>query len=99
MQFSNGHSVLGPGHNGRGFLLTLKNFHMQLEQATRKKARIRLGLQGPSGSGKTYSALLLAYGLCSDWTAIAVIDTEYGSASLYSHLGPFKTIRMGAPFT
>lgn len=72
---------------------------MQLEQATRKKARIRLGLQGPSGSGKTYSALLLAYGLCPDWSSIAVIDTEYGSASLYSHLGPFKTLRLGAPFT
>jgi hypothetical protein len=72
---------------------------MQLEQATRKKARIRLGLQGPSGSGKTYSALLLAYGLCHDWSSIAVIDTEYGSASLYSHLGPFKTIRLAAPFS
>ena len=53
---------------------------MKLEQASRKRAKIRLGLQGPSGSGKTYSALLLAYGLCGNWSKIVVIDTEHHSA-------------------
>ncbi len=72
---------------------------MELKQATRKQARIRLGLQGPSGSGKTFGALLIAYGLCNNWQSIAVIDTEHNSASLYSHLGPFSTIQMDPPFT
>jgi hypothetical protein len=31
---------------------------MNLQKASRKKAKIKLCLQGPSGSGKTYSALL-----------------------------------------
>jgi ATP-dependent protease Clp ATPase subunit len=44
---------------------------MNLQKASRKKAKIKLCLQGPSGSGKTYSALLLAYGLCNDWNKIA----------------------------
>ena len=39
---------------------------MNLQKASRKKAKIKLCLQGPSGSGKTYSALLLAFGLCND---------------------------------
>ena len=43
---------------------------MQLQKASRKKAKIKMGLQGPSGSGKTYSSLLIAYGLCNDWSKI-----------------------------
>jgi hypothetical protein len=72
---------------------------MQLQQATRKRQKIRLALQGDTHSGKTYSALLFAYGLISDWSKIAVIDTEEKSALLYAHLGPFNTIEIGAPFT
>ena len=71
---------------------------MKLQQATRQQARIRLGIQGPSGSGKTLGALQVAYGLCADWTKIGVIDTEYGSASLYSHLGPFNVLSLSAPY-
>jgi len=71
---------------------------MHLQQASRKQTKIRLGLQGPSGSGKTYGALLIAFGLCEDWSKIAVIDTEHGSASLYSHLGLFNTVQLTAPF-
>ena len=72
---------------------------MKLQQATRQQARIRLGIQGPSGSGKTQGALQIAIGLANgDWTKIAVIDTEYGSASLYSHLGPYNVINLTAPF-
>lgn len=72
---------------------------MQLQKATRKKSKLRLNISGPSGSGKTYSALLLAYGLIGDWSKIAVIDTENGSASLYEHLGPFLTVDLQPPFS
>jgi len=66
---------------------------MQLRKAERKKAKLRVGLGGPSGSGKTYSALLLANGL-APWDKIAVIDTENGSAELYSHLGSYNVITL-----
>ncbi len=72
---------------------------MQLEFATRKRAKIKMALQGPSGGGKTYSALLLAYGLCNDWDKVGVIDTENGSSNLYAHLGTFKVLTLTAPFT
>ena len=72
---------------------------MELRQSSRKKSRIRIGLQGPSGSGKTMSALLIAYGLCPYWNKIAVIDTESNSADLYSHLGPFNVVNLSEPFT
>lgn len=72
---------------------------MQLQKATRKKSKLRLNISGPSGSGKTYSALLMAKGLVKNWTKIAVIDTENGSASLYEHLGAFNTIDLQPPFT
>jgi len=72
---------------------------MKLETASRKKAKIKLALQGPSGSGKTMSALLIAYGLCGKWSSIAVIDTENHSAELYSHLGNYNVVNIGAPYT
>ncbi len=72
---------------------------LQLKKATRKQVKLRLGLSAVSGGGKTMSALLLAYGMTNDWSKIAVIDTENGSASLYSHLGEFNTIDLQAPFT
>jgi hypothetical protein len=72
---------------------------MELRTASRNKVKIRMNISSPSGFGKTYSALLLAYGMTDDWEKIAVIDTENDSASLYSHLGPFKTIRLDAPFS
>lgn len=72
---------------------------MQLTKATRKKSFLRLNLSAPSGAGKTYSALLMAKGLVGNWDKIAVIDTENGSASLYSHLGEFNVIDLQPPFT
>lgn len=71
---------------------------LTLRTAERKQAKIKLGLQGPSGSGKTYSALLLAYGLCNDWSKISVIDTENHSADLYAHLGQFNVLNLSEPF-
>ncbi|MBB6131790.1 AAA family ATPase [Mucilaginibacter lappiensis] len=72
---------------------------MELKKATRKQVKLRLNISAPSGAGKTYSALRMAKGLCGSWDKIAVIDTENGSASLYSHLGDFNTIDLTAPFT
>lgn len=72
---------------------------MKLQKATRRAVKMRLNLSAPSGAGKTYSALLMAQGLVGDWQKVAVIDTENGSASLYSHLGDFNVIDLAPPFT
>ena len=72
---------------------------MELRKSSKKQAKIKLALQGCAGSGKTYSALLLAYGLCNDWTKIAVIDSENGSADLYAHLGQYNVLPLQDKFT
>ena len=69
---------------------------MQFVKAVRKRAKLRLALTGPSGSGKTYGALMIAKGLGG---RIAVIDTEHGSASLYSHLCDFDTLELTPPYS
>lgn len=71
---------------------------IQLKKATRKQVKLRLNISAPSGAGKTYSALRMAKGLCGDWSKIAVIDTENGSASLYSDLGDFNVVDLSPPF-
>lgn len=65
-------------------------------KAERKKSKLRLGLTGPSGSGKTYGALLIALGIGGK---IAVIDTEKGSASLYTHIADFDVLELDAPYS
>jgi hypothetical protein len=72
---------------------------MKLVKAQKKKVKLKLGMSGASGFGKTYSALLLAKGICGDWSKIAVIDTENSSASLYSDLGEYNTIDLKAPYS
>lgn len=80
---------------------------MKFEKAVRRKAKLRLALTGVSGSGKTLSALLLAKGIGG---AIAVLDTERDSASLYSELvalpdgrtiqpPEFDALSLSAPYT
>lgn len=69
---------------------------MSFIKASRKQIKLKLGVCGAAGSGKTYSALRLAHGLGSK---VAVIDTENGSASLYSDKFPFDTLDMSPPFT
>jgi hypothetical protein len=69
---------------------------MKFEKAMRKKARLRLALTGPSGSGKTYSALLVAKGIGGK---LAFIDTEKGSASLYSDVADFDVLELDPPFS
>lgn len=66
------------------------------QKAERKKSKLRLALIGPSGSGKTESSLLIAKGLGAK--KIAVIDTEHGSASLYSDIADFFVYEMTPPF-
>lgn len=71
-----------------------------LRKATRQKAKIRLGLSAVSGGGKTYSAILIAKGLCDgDLSKVVIIDTENGSADLYSHMGDYNVLPLIAPFT
>lgn len=73
---------------------------MKLRQSERKQAKIKLALQAPSGAGKSMSALLLAKGLTSgDFSKVAVIDTENGSADLYAHLGDYNVLSLRPPFT
>jgi hypothetical protein len=71
---------------------------MNFVKAQRSRCKIKMALQGSSGSGKTYSALLIAFGLTKDWNKVAVIDTENGSAHLYSHLGPYSVLSLTPPF-
>lgn len=65
-------------------------------RAERKRSKARLAISGPSGSGKTFSALLLAKGLGGK---TAVLDTENGSASLYSHLVDFDVMELSEPYS
>lgn len=60
---------------------------------------MKMSCTGPSGSGKTMSALLVAFGLCGNWSKIAVIDTENHSAELYAHLGNYNVLPLSAPYT
>ena len=66
------------------------------QQAKRQQAFLKMALTGPSGSGKTMSALLMASGLGKK---IAVLDSENGSASLYSSSVDFDTAPLSPPFT
>lgn len=73
---------------------------MEFRRATRKKAKIRLGLSAVSGGGKTFSALLIGKGLSGgDLSKVAIIDTENNSADLYAHLGDYNVVPIGAPYT
>jgi len=73
---------------------------MNLRQSTRSNAKMKMALQAPSGAGKTFSALLLAKGLTNDnFSKVAIIDTENGSADLYAHLGSYNVLSMSPPFT
>lgn len=57
---------------------------MAFVKATKAQAKLRMAIHGPSGSGKTYTALAIAAGLVDDGQAIALVDTENGSASKYA---------------
>jgi ABC-type oligopeptide transport system ATPase subunit len=68
------------------------------KKATRKTVWLKLGLTGASGSGKTTGALKVARGLVGEEGKIALIDTENGSASLYSDITEFDVCNLEPPF-
>lgn len=71
---------------------------MKFEKAVKRKQKIRLLLSGPSGAGKTYTALRIATGIARKvGSRIALIDTERGSASLYSDKFDFDVLDLIEP--
>ena len=68
---------------------------MTFTKATRKRSKLRLAVGGPSGSGKTTAALRIAKGLGG---RTALIDTERGSASLYSTDFDFDVLDLDPPY-
>ncbi len=66
---------------------------MQFQKASKKKSKLRLAIDGPSGSGKTYTSLVAATAIANGGK-IAVIDTERGSASLYSDKYDFDVLEL-----
>lgn len=68
---------------------------MMFKPAQRQQVKLRMCISGASGSGKTTAALNFAFALGE---RVAVIDTENGSASLYSHLGKFDVLELAAPY-
>lgn len=45
------------------------------------------------------SSLYMAKGLVGDWSKIALIDTENGSADLYSHIGEYNVLPLAPPYS
>ncbi|WP_067145459.1 AAA family ATPase [Pseudotamlana agarivorans] len=72
---------------------------MELQVAKRQEVKLRIRISGASGFGKTYSALLLGLGITGDYSKIAVIDTENGSASLYANMGNFNVLNLNPPYS
>lgn len=79
---------------------------IEIRKASRKKAKLRLGISAPSGAGKTLGSLLLAYGIANDWNKIGLIDTEEGSGELYvgvtKHdvtIGEFNYVRISKDYS
>lgn len=66
--------------------------------ATRHQLRARIALDGPTGSGKTWSMLAWARALAGPEGRIAVVDTERGSASLYSDRFSFDVLTWAPPY-
>jgi len=69
------------------------------QKATKQQMRARVAISGPAGSGKTTNALQFAKALVGSLEDVAVIDTERGSASLYSDRFPgFQTVDFTPPY-
>jgi hypothetical protein len=66
-------------------------------QATKTQSKLRLAIFGPSGSGKTYTALRLGAGIAGEGGRIALIDTEFGSASKYADRFQFDVLNLLDP--
>lgn len=60
----------------------------QFEDAERIKCKASIMIEGLSGKGKSGLALIIGYYLAGqDWTKVFDIDTENGSAKLFSDIG------------
>lgn len=70
----------------------------QFQKATKQQMKARVAISGPAGAGKTTDALLFAKQLAGQDGRVAVIDTERGSASLYSDRFDFDTIDFVPPY-
>lgn len=68
------------------------------KKASRKRIKLKVAVTGPAGSGKTTSSIRLARGLAGPGGKVAVIDTENGSASLYSDRYDFDVCEITPPF-
>lgn len=68
--------------------------NLTFTKATKKQSKLRLAFIGPAGSGKTYSSLRVASALVGPFGKIALIDTERGSASKYSHKFSFDVLEL-----
>lgn len=74
--------------------------NFKLAPASKAQLHARIALVGPSGSGKTYSALEAALALTDDIGKVAVVDSERGSAALYTDVfGPFLHGVLDPPYT
>jgi hypothetical protein len=69
---------------------------MTFTKATRKRAKLRVLIASPAGGGKTKGALRITSGLGG---RTGVIDTERGSASLYSDEFEFESLELAPPFS
>lgn len=72
----------------------MQNTGFQFQKATKHKAKLRMAIFGPSGAGKTFSALRIASGMGQ---RIAVVDTEFGSASKYADRFSFDVCELTEP--
>jgi hypothetical protein len=66
---------------------------MGFKKATKAAANLHAAIFGPSGAGKTFTSLRVATGLAGG-SAIAVIDTERGSASKYADRFSFDVLEL-----
>lgn len=73
---------------------------MSFKKAERFLTNPTIAITGPTGAGKTFSALRMATGISKAMgKPFAVVDTENGSASLYSEFFDFDTLNITPPFT
>jgi hypothetical protein len=71
------------------------------QPAVKEQSTLLCAMYGPSGSGKTYTSLRIATGMTQalGQDRFAVLDTEYGRASLYADRFNFDTLKLDNPKT
>jgi len=64
------------------------------KKAIKSQSKGRIAIDGPSGAGKTKTALRVARGIVGESGKIALIDSEFGSASKYADEHDFSVHEM-----